>query len=145
MKSITRFMQADHDRLDAILRTASAGGQDTVERRAGFLDFAEGLRRHIVWEESILFPLFEARSGLQGGPTAVMRSEHEVIRRLLTELDVALSRGTQPPRRSWTELSELLGSHNQKEEKVLYPWIDEHLTEREAAELIAKMSDVPAR
>ena len=41
------------------------------------------LERHIRLEEEIVFPLFEARSGIVDGPTAVMRDEHRCLRRAL--------------------------------------------------------------
>jgi iron-sulfur cluster repair protein YtfE (RIC family) len=35
---------------------------------------------NLIWEENILFPLFEAKAGMRGsGPTAVMRAEHRRI------------------------------------------------------------------
>jgi regulator of cell morphogenesis and NO signaling len=41
-----------------------------------FEEFKAGLEQHIVWEEEILFPSFEQKFGLPGGPTEVMRWEH---------------------------------------------------------------------
>ena len=48
-----------------------------------FEKFKFGLHRHIAWEEEILFPLFEEKTGMtDGGPTFVMREEHRQIKAL---------------------------------------------------------------
>jgi iron-sulfur cluster repair protein YtfE (RIC family) len=53
-----------------------------VERAESiFLSFKSELERHIIWEEDILFPVFEKKTGIKdGGPTSVMRMEHIQIK-----------------------------------------------------------------
>ena len=86
-----------------------------------------GLDRHIEVEEQILFPLFERMTGMTGaGPTFVMRSEHVDIRRLMGDTAAALE-AADPARAdaSLDGLLDVLGSHNMKEERILYPMTDE--------------------
>ena len=81
-KLITHYFEADHDRLDTLFRHFQAHKRTDFPRaKSYFRNFLRGLKRHIVWEEEILFPIFEAKSGMpQGmGPTQVMRMEHRQI------------------------------------------------------------------
>lgn len=139
MSSVSEFMSNDHDRLDVLFAEfASADEVETaVERLAAF---DTGLRRHIEWEESILFPEFEQRVGMaESGPTSVMRIEHERIDALLRLIgDRSRTAGAGP---AVDELREVLTAHNLKEEMILYPWIDRELTEVEIETALAKMQD----
>ena len=60
------FMAQDHDRLDAIFRqfqSRKTAGLSDAEKL--FSEFKTGLEKHIVWEEEILFPLFEDPTGMR--------------------------------------------------------------------------------
>ncbi|MFA9461938.1 hemerythrin domain-containing protein [Thiohalorhabdus methylotrophus] len=139
-ETITAFFQDDHRRLDGLFEAyqdaRALGIPEPLDR---FDAFAEGLRRHIGWEEERLFPVFEAHMGMQmAGPTAVMRREHREIEAVLDEIRRALADGwvgnlAEPEER----LRELLSSHNGKEEQVLYPAIDNLLDPSECAGLLA--------
>ena len=140
--TVTGLLQDDHARLDAIVddvhTRASTGSFAGARER--FADFASGLRRHIDVEERLLFPTFEAAMGMKGrGPTAVMRGEHVDIRRLLDEVTAALDAGDPAAfAEAGAALTALLGDHNQKEERVLYPMTDRALGTG-AAELVGRM------
>src|SRR5262245_9518428 len=79
--SITRYLSWDHDRLDGLLGEVTRHVEDGhfVQASSIFSTFDQGLRRHIRLEEELLFPLFECRTGMRNGPTAVMRNEHRQI------------------------------------------------------------------
>ena len=137
--SVSELLGSDHRRLDAILADAKRGlaAGDVAGAAARFAAFREGLERHIVAEEEVLFPAFEALTGLSGGgPTQVMRAEHAELRRLLDELAASLARGGDEERTSlFGVLSGLIRAHNGKEERILYPMTDQALRdapEREA-------------
>lgn len=128
--SVSQFFGQDHDRLDGLWAAAQAlQARDVAQARVSFQAFQQGLERHIRWEEALLFPLFEEKTGLrEGGPTAVMRHEHGEIRRLLGAIDARLRQG-QPAEPSLVQaLHAVLTPHNYKEEQVLYPLIDQQLT-----------------
>ncbi|MDP3972125.1 MAG: hemerythrin domain-containing protein [Candidatus Nanopelagicales bacterium] len=139
MTSVSEFMSNDHDRLDALFAEFLSADEveTTVERLAAF---DTGLRRHIEWEERILFPEFEQRTGMaESGPTSVMRIEHERIDALLLLIgDRSRTAGAGP---AVDELREVLTAHNLKEEMILYPWIDRELTDVEIATALAAMQD----
>jgi iron-sulfur cluster repair protein YtfE (RIC family) len=99
---------------------------------------------HIVWEEDILFPVFEQETGMHdAGPTAVMRMEHRHIKKLLEQIDEKLLAGELSGiENAEIELLDILESHNQKEENILYPAIDNLTTKREKKQAITCMAEM---
>ena len=140
--SVTGYLSWDHDRLDAILQSVrarvEAGEWGHAQREYDAFD--HGLDRHIRLEEGILFPLFEERTGMVGGPTAVMREEHLAIRDALGVLRESIRRSDA---RAFgdgvAQLLSVLSEHNVKEEQVLYPATDRALPERDRAALAARL------
>ncbi len=115
-----------------------------AEAKRCFKEFKRGLERHIVWEEEILFPLFESKTGIhETGPTAVMRLEHRGIKEALEKIHGKV-RGQNPESdREEEALLSVLKEHNGKEEQVLYPMIDQWTTEEEQREVFVKMRKYP--
>ena len=142
LRSLSEALAWDHDRLEAIedraFRLYAAG--DAAGARAAWTEFDFGLRRHIRFEEEILFPEFERVSGMPpgAGPTEVMRMEHLRIGKLLEAIGSVLQGGSAPlPLR--TQLHQVLGEHNEKEEVVLYPMTDQSLGAEESDALVARI------
>jgi iron-sulfur cluster repair protein YtfE (RIC family) len=145
MTTILEFMSIDHDRLDSKIRTYSADKLVDIERAESiFLSFKSELERHIIWEEDILFPVFERKTGIKdGGPTSVMRTEHIQIKNHLQEIKKKLhAKKTQDPCKEEVALLKVLESHNQKEENILYPGIDNLTSEQEKELMIKEMSAI---
>lgn len=137
MGAISDFMSGDHDRLDAILAEFSAE-KDAEKARAAFSQFDAGLRTHIDWEEEILFPRFEERTGMRdSGPTAVMRMEHEEIKQHLQRISETIGKSESDI--AVSALLHVLSAHNHKEENILYPWLDQSLSEEEATDALSKI------
>ena len=138
-------MSIDHDRLDSKIRTYSADKLVDIERAESiFLSFKNELERHIIWEEDILFPVFEKKTGIKdGGPTSVMRMEHNQIKNHLQEIKRKLhTKKIQGPCKEEVALFKVLESHNQKEENILYPGIDNLTSEQEKELMIKEMSAI---
>lgn len=143
--TVMGYLSTDHRRLDAIMedcRKLAALG-DMAGASAKFNEFRGGLTRHISIEEELLFPEFEAATGLsEGGPTGVMRHEHLEIRRLM-ELIIDLFSGPQPSPAEFESLRSalyaLLHEHNVKEERILYPMTDRMVPPARREELVRKM------
>ena len=58
-EKITAYYAEDHDRLDGLLRTfQELKKKDFPKAKEAFVQFLFGLKRHIIWEQDILFPLF---------------------------------------------------------------------------------------
>ncbi|MCK9503190.1 MAG: hemerythrin domain-containing protein [Porticoccaceae bacterium] len=141
---ITKYFSADHDRLDIILEASEkemvAGNGKALDY---FTTFKNGLKKHIDWEEEILFPLFEKKLNIFSmGPTQVMRLEHQKIINILTQIEMVLSQQQSDPD-LFMALKTLLQSHNIKEESILYPAIDEKLSKTEIADIFSSMAELP--
>jgi uncharacterized protein (DUF2249 family) len=142
LREVSEALAWDHDRLDALERRAfeSFAHGDPQGARATWTEFTIGLRRHIRFEEAIVFPAFEEKVGLPPGfgPTAVMRDEHREIERLIDGIARAFAGdGEALPLRA--DLHVRLGDHNMKEEHVLYPGTDERLDPEERDALVARI------
>lgn len=144
MKTILSFMGDDHDRLDNIFKEfKNIKNTNKNKTRNLFHEFKIGLQKHIVWEEEILFPLFENKTGMDDtGPTGVMRMEHRKIKAFLEKIHESLGKNIQTNDLE-DGLIEILTEHNNKEEDILYPWIDNSADEEEREEAFIKMQNLP--
>jgi regulator of cell morphogenesis and NO signaling len=143
LRGVNEALSWDHDRLDALEQAAFR------KRAAGELHaacelyaaFAAGLRRHIGFEEEILFPAFEERTGFPptAGPTAVMRVEHREIQELLQRIEAGIGDSAAPVEDLRRRFHAVLGDHNVKEEEILYPGTDEILGAEEADRLVSRI------
>ncbi|MDE2026934.1 MAG: hemerythrin domain-containing protein [Candidatus Omnitrophica bacterium] len=140
-KKVVGFYTHDHDELDGYLNQyRTLKSQDFPKAREIFCVFRAGLLRHILWEEEILFPLFEAKTNIRKfGPTAIMRQEHGMIKGVLEDIHRKLLKKNSDSRGDEQVLIALLDMHNDKEEKMLYPAIDRLTSKREKEDLFKKM------
>ena len=142
MDSIATFMQSQHRQCDEHLAHAEQAierGQPDAALQS-FVRFAEELTAHLEHEERVLFPAFEEATGMCGGPTEVMRAEHEQIRCLLPVLESALRSGDVSTFRGLSEsLLLLVQQHNMKEEQILYPGMDQMLDEASREALVIRL------
>jgi hypothetical protein len=141
MTTIAGLLTDDHRHCDesfvAVERLVVAGRWEEAGLQCG--EFADAIGRHFAREEDLLFPAFEAATGMATGPTAVMRAEHQQIRQMLRSLQEALARRDRNDCLGLTEtLLMLMQQHNAKEENILYPMSDRVLGAR-AADLVADM------
>ena len=91
--------------------------------------FVDTNRRHMAMEEEVLFPAFEARSGMGGGgPTMVMKMEHLQMQGLLDQISAAIeSDESENALDLGDTLLMLIQQHNVKEEGMLYPMAENML------------------
>jgi iron-sulfur cluster repair protein YtfE (RIC family) len=144
-KTIGTFYEQDHDRLDELFKTFQKFKRsDFAKAKEAFKEFKFGLQRHIVWEEDLLFPLWEEKTGMSdGGPTFVMRNEHRQIGQLLEAIHDKVADQNLECDQEEQALLNLLGSHNMKEERVLYPAIDQVTNEEERETVFRNMDNIP--
>ena len=133
MHEIKDFMTSDHRSCDDLLAMAeqavAASAWEVAENE--FLRFQAALLAHFEAEESVLFPLFEKRTGIFRGPTQVMRGEHVQMRQLLAAAEAALAERDADDYAGSTEtLLIMMQQHNVKEESVLYPMCDQQLADQ---------------
>jgi iron-sulfur cluster repair protein YtfE (RIC family) len=147
-ESVTSYLAWDHDRLDEGLRSVSSavGKGRFAEAAAGYEEFEHGLLRHLRIEEELIFPVFEARSGMLNGPTDVMRDEHRQVRMALALMRRGLLQADANAYGDGLRFFEsVLPDHNAKEEHILYPTLDRLLRPAERAALVSRLQRESAR
>lgn len=130
MTTIRTMMTEDHHRCDDLFAAVeNAIARHDLERaRQSFSSFVDATLTHFAGEEDILFPAFEARTGLISGPTEMMRREHTQLRALMQAAQDALAAGNTLAYLAEADtLLIMLQQHNMKEENILYPMCDHRL------------------
>ena len=143
--TISKFFEKDHDRLDELFKTfQQLKRSDFPKAKEAFKAFKSGLQRHIVWEEDLLFPLWENKTGMSdSGPTPVMRNEHRQIGQLLEAIHGKVAAQNPDSDKEEQALLDILGSHNRKEERALYPAIDQVAGLEDRDTVFQNMENIP--
>ena len=130
---LTAFFEQDHRDCDARWADVEEllDTRDVDAARPAWQKFNTGMRRHLAMEEEVLFPAFESAAKMAGGgPTAVMRMEHQQMRGLLDQIDSAMESGdTEQALDIGDTLLMLMQQHNIKEEGMLYPMAEDVLAD----------------
>ena len=125
-----QFFTTDHRSCDELWGAVenAAQAKDAARARTAWQQFDHAMRRHFAMEEEVLFPAFETRTGMVGGPTAVMREEHVQMRGVLDQMAGAAAGD------DWNGVVDLgdtllmlIQQHNVKEEGILYPMAEQML------------------
>lgn len=130
MDTISSYMTSDHHRCDELFSQAetAASGQDWDAVSADLLVFLDAMRQHFKMEEDVLFPAFEQRTGMNMGPTQVMRIEHVQMRELFDAMSDAVKQHDRDEFLGQAEtLLVMMQQHNMKEEQMLYLMADRSL------------------
>jgi hemerythrin-like domain-containing protein len=126
MNKLFEYLRDGHRDCDALMAAAERAvlKRDWPAAELCFTEFSDETLRHFSAEEGILFPAFEHISGNVNGPSYAMRTEHHVIRDLLTLLSRALrAKNADDFLGRADTLNIMLQQHNLKEESILYPII----------------------
>ncbi len=138
----TRILPDHHRHCDSLFVAAEdfAERGDWAAAAPAFARFHDQMNAHFEAEEQLLFPAFEAATGMRAGPTEMMRYEHEQMRGLLSQLAAACAAHAGEDYAGVAEtLLMLMQQHNMKEENILYPMCDQALG-AEAEDLGARVS-----
>jgi len=133
---LTLPLRLHHQQCDALFANAEEAAHDGrwPQCCVELARFAEDIERHFSGEEELLFPAFEAVTGMSGGPTQVMRLEHRQMRELIAQMQAAVGRQDGEGFAGAAEtLLVLMQQHNLKEENILYPMCDRALGAGELA------------
>jgi len=123
-------MTTDHRRCDDDFVAVEQAAADAPwpEVGAAVERFVAAMEHHFGIEEGELFPAFEQRTGMTGGPTQMMRVEHVQMRGLFETLRHAVASEDREALLGECEtLLVLMQQHNLKEEQILYPMCDQML------------------
>jgi len=129
METINDFMMKDHQLIDGYFdragTAAKAGDFATLEREA--TEFLNRIAVHIDVEDRVLFAAFEERTGMtQAGPSVTMREEHREMEPIFeTMREAVAARDAAKYLAAAAQLVQILSPHNQKEETMMYPMIDD--------------------
>ena len=88
MSLLTEPLRHHHKHCDELFAAAEAAAVDcdwTVAQRL-LPDFIAEMETHFRTEEEVLFPAFEAATGMTMGPTRMMRLEHAQMRDLFSQM-----------------------------------------------------------
>ena len=143
MNSFKDLMLADHRRCDVFFASAeqAAAAQEWDRAKASFCAFQRAMEQHFSAEEQVLFPAFEHATGMTMGPTQVMRDEHVQMNQLMAAAQQSLGSQDGEDFSGNTEtLLIMMQQHNMKEEQVLYPMCDAHLSDQTAS-LLPQLSE----
>lgn len=127
MDRLTRLMHQHHGHCDEVFAAAETAARagDWAACATALQRFRVDLLEHLEVEEARIFPAFEAHTGNTGGPTRVMRGEHEQMREIVGWLGEALAVHDADAFGDAVEtLLILMQQHNMKEENILYPMCD---------------------
>ncbi len=130
--SIMTFFEGDHLRLDQLFANYMKYKiESPLEAKQYFEQFKHGLQRHILWEEEILFPIFQTKTDMDS-PIQILKMEHRQIASLLKALHEKLQKSDRSNEIEEYRLLSLLGEHNLKEEMIVFPAIESEVTELES-------------
>jgi hemerythrin-like domain-containing protein len=144
MANINTYMTQHHRSCDHLLVEAEGplAEGNWAEFSHAWGQFEAETLHHFDLEEEILFPEFEAQTGMTSGPTMVMRQEHAQVRSLFEQMQQAISEQATERAMGIVESTMLLiQQHNMKEEQILYPMSDAHLANGQ--EIVAQMEAKP--
>ncbi len=130
MRSIKEYLTNDH-RLcnDIFAKMEQTAAKSLSDAKPLCDEFIAATEHHFQMEERVMFPEFEQKTGMVQGPTQMMRQEHEQVRSLMKEMSEAINNDNKDKFFGLTEtLMIMLQQHNMKEEQMLYPMAQQHLS-----------------
>ena len=146
METISSYLASEHARCDALFAQAQAYvlAARWPEAARAFERFELAMERHLVMEETVVFPAFERAMGGADGPTCVMRKEHLQIRGIVQRLSESVGQRHANVFFDHADTFRiLLHQHSEKEEGVLYP-MAERVLHASQDNIIAAMKSLEA-
>lgn len=143
MNALTEPLHQHHKHCDELFADAeaAAAAKDWARCQSLLARFRGEMEGHFSTEEEMLFPAFEAATGMTGGPTQMMRIEHAQMRELMGQMQTALAAAAADDFAGAAEtLLVFMQQHNMKEENILYPMCDRSLA-GQAADLGPKLHE----
>jgi len=141
MRTIKQYLSNDHRKCDDLFATMEQSANKSLkDAKDAFLSFKKETLHHFNMEEKVMFLEFETKTGMVQGPTAMMKHEHAQMRALIEQMQEAIDLDDKDKFFGLSEtLMMLLQQHNMKEEQMLYPMAEQHLSEQ--SQQIIEMMD----
>ncbi|MEA1892556.1 MAG: hemerythrin domain-containing protein [Campylobacterota bacterium] len=130
MITIKEYLTADHSRCDGYFAAMEDSASSSLaDARVAYEEFVKCTERHFQMEEKVMFTEFEQKTGITEGPTQMMRHEHTQMRNLMAQMSDAIDTQDKDKFFGLSEtLMILMQQHNMKEEQMLYPMAQQHLS-----------------
>ncbi|MEA2091810.1 MAG: hemerythrin domain-containing protein [Campylobacterota bacterium] len=130
MSTIKEYLTADHGRCDEYFAVMEENASKSLaDAKVAYEAFAQATERHFQLEERVMFLEFETKTGMTEGPTSMMRHEHAQMRTLIKQMGEAIDADDKDKFFGLSEtLMILMQQHNMKEEQMLYPMAQQHLS-----------------
>ena len=143
MSTIKEYLAGDHRRCDELFAVMEEKANESLSSAAeACVEFTRETERHFQMEERVMFLEFETKTGMTEGPTAMMRHEHTQMRSLMQQMSEAIEADNKDKFFGLSEtLMILLQQHNMKEEQMLYPMAQQHLS-AESDRIVAMMDSL---
>jgi hemerythrin-like domain-containing protein len=138
--ALREHLLADHRRLEQEVAEllAACEANDQPRMQALWTEFEAGLTAHLEAEESHLVPLLLQSQGRAG---RAIIEEHKHIRRRLQELGTALDLH-QLRLESFRRFLDELRAHAKTEDRLMYNWADEQLSESAKRSLLTDLAEL---
>ena len=143
MSTIKEYLTSDHRRCDDIFAAMEEKASNSlIDTKEIAKEFIADMEHHFQMEERVMFLEFETKTGMTQGPTAMMRQEHTQMRSLMTQMCEAIDANNKDKFFGLSEtLMILLQQHNMKEEQMLYPMAEQHLS-TESKQIVSMMDSL---
>src|SRR3989344_8860969 len=139
MNSVKEFMSNRNENIGNILREFSSV-QDKNKIKV-LRKLKKMVERQIFLDEQIIYPVYENKMEMHViGPTSTMREEHTLIKEFLDSMDKNIQKGEYDNSSKIQEdLNKVLMLHTQREESMLYGWIDSALEIKDIKNIIKNL------
>ncbi|MEO1953479.1 MAG: hemerythrin domain-containing protein [Campylobacterales bacterium] len=141
MATIKEYLTTDHRKCDELFASMEHKASESLaDAKEMVKEFVYETDRHFQLEERVMFEEFEQKTGMTQGPTQMMRHEHSQMRALMKDLLDAIDENNNDKFFGTSEtLMILMQQHNMKEEQMLYPMAEQHLSAQ--SDRIVEMMD----
>lgn len=141
MQSITKFMVDDHERLTSLFNDfKKIKNRDIRKARDLFLKFDSELRKHFIVEEKIIRLAFNKNGNKKSNPLPIvssLKSEHDRIINILGKISASMKNNNS--KIDAFNIYLILNHHKNVEERLLYPELDEMLSQKEKNTIFEKI------
>ena len=123
---VNDYLCCDHKRLDIVFESLMVSVKDNKPldyQQSLFQLFKSGLLRHMHWEENIIYPIYTSYAGQKVELIDDRISEHRELESMIKVVESQCE--TKFDVDYLMALGQYLSAHNEKEEKLLYPVMDD--------------------
>lgn len=136
MKTIDQIMFKEHKRIEETLNQLE-NQEDLLKIKKIFSKLTWQIEKHIFVEEKVIFRLYNNEEDIIN--IDILIKEHRDIFFLIEKIEYAIIQGNRP---DISELKRIINAHAKFEDEVLYPKLDEELSEEEKELIIERSKEL---